>query len=73
MFAMNASALLPVWVVGLAAAGFSHAGARAQLPTNFTAVTTHIYASNSIAPGYLFLASCAKEGEPGALLLADHE
>jgi len=53
----------------MAAVGFARAGARAQLPTNFTAVTTHIYVSNSIAPGYVFLASSGKKGDKGPYFL----
>jgi hypothetical protein len=41
----------------------------AQVPTNFTGVTTSIYNSNSLAPGYIFIASCGNPGAHGPFFL----
>lgn len=41
----------------------------AQVPTNFTAVTTTIYNSNALAPGYIFIASCRTPGASGPFFL----
>src|SRR5262249_571645 len=43
--------------------------ALAQVPTNFTAVTTTLYNSNAVSPGYVFLASCGTPGASGPFFL----
>src|SRR3954462_15545352 len=43
--------------------------ANAQVPTNFTGVTTTVYDSNALAPGYVFVASCGKQGDKGPFFL----
>jgi hypothetical protein len=56
-------------VAALAAVGLASPLAQAQVPANFTAVTTTMYDSNSIAPGYVFLASCGTQGSKGPFFL----
>lgn len=41
----------------------------AQVPANFTGVATTIYNANALAPGYVFLASCGKQGDKGPFFL----
>jgi len=53
----------------MAASGLVCDTLNAQVPTNFTAVTTTIYNSNSIAPGYVFIASCGNRGDKGPFFL----
>ena len=52
----------------VAASGLARCPVNAQVPTNFTAVTTTIYNSNSIAPSYVFIASCGSKGGKGPFL-----
>ena len=51
------------------ASGLARNTVNAQVPTNFTAVATTIYDSNSIAPGYVFIASCGSKGDKGPFFL----
>jgi hypothetical protein len=53
----------------VAASGFAHNAANAQVPTNFTGVTTTVYDSNAVAPGYIFVASCGHQGDAGPFFL----
>jgi hypothetical protein len=53
----------------VAASGLARCPVNAQVPTNFTAVTTTIYNSNSIAPSYVFIASCGSKGGKGPFFL----
>ena len=53
----------------LATVALAASSALAQVPTNFTAVTTTIYNSNALAPGYVFLASCRTPGPSGPFFL----
>jgi hypothetical protein len=53
----------------VAASGLTSIPVNAQVPANFTAVTTTIYNSNSIAPGSIFIASCGQQGGPGPFFL----
>src|ERR1039458_3113455 len=53
----------------IAASGLARNTVNAQVPTTFTAVTTTIYDSNSIAPGSGFIASCGSKGDKGPFFL----
>jgi Arylsulfotransferase (ASST)/Ser-Thr-rich glycosyl-phosphatidyl-inositol-anchored membrane family len=53
----------------LAAAVLARNQVNAQVPANFTGVRTTIYDSNSIAPGYVFVASCGSQGDKGPFFL----
>jgi hypothetical protein len=53
----------------LAAFGTAVDTLEAQVPANFTGVSTAIYNSNALAPGYVFLASCGKQGDKGPFFL----
>ena len=41
----------------------------AQVPANFTGVRTTLCDSNSMAPGYIFVASCGRQGDKGPFFL----
>ena len=69
---MSLSHLKPnVPIAGVLLAAFSAVlnPAHAQVPTNFTGVTTAVYNSNSLAPGYVFIGSCGVPGAHGPFFL----
>ncbi|HSU54176.1 MAG TPA: aryl-sulfate sulfotransferase [Candidatus Dormibacteraeota bacterium] len=60
---------LKVLLFAVAVLAACRAIVNAQVPTNFTGVTTTVYDSNALASGYVFVASCGKQGDKGPFFL----